>query len=183
MTNRAIEKALKALRRSEVIAYPTEAVWGLGCDPQNELAVRELLRLKQRPVEKGLILVAANIEQFAPYLSKVTPDQYQQLQACWPGFQTWVVPAPDAVPSWLTGCHSGIALRVSTHPVVQALCLAFDGPLVSTSANLAGQPEALTAEQVKNYFPDELAFIVPGDLGAAVGPSSIIDLISGQPLR
>ncbi len=183
MTNTAIENALNALRNGEVIAYPTEAVWGVGCDPQNEQAVRKLLALKQRPVEKGLILVAATIEQFAPYLTQVSPDKYQQLQASWPGFKTWVVPAPNAVPNWLRGDHSSIALRVSAHPAVQALCHAFGGPLVSTSANLAGQPEALTAEQVENYFSDQLAFILPGVLGGAAGPSPIVDLDTGQSLR
>jgi len=183
MTNTSLEKAINVLRNDEVIAYPTEAVWGLGCDPQNELAVRKLLKLKQRPMEKGLILVAATIEQFSPYLSQLSPDQYQQLQASWPGFRTWIVPAPDTVPKWLRGDHSGIALRVSAHPTVQALCLAFGGPLVSTSANLAGQPEALTAEQVENYFSDEVAFILPGALGDAAEPSPIVDLVTGQPLR
>lgn len=182
MFKTALSQAIKTLRDGELIAYPTEAVWGVGCDPLNESAVTKLLTLKQRPVEKGLILVAATIEQFSAYLTDVSREQYQQLQVSWPGFQTWVVPAPDWVPKWLTGDFTGIALRVSTHPVVRELCLEFDGPLVSTSANPAGQPPAMTVRQVKHYFAEQ-ALIVPGELGGADAPSSIIDLVSGQPLR
>lgn len=183
MTDRIISQAVSALRAGGIIAYPTEAVWGLGCDPQNETAGRQLLNLKQRPIEKGLILVAADIEQFAPYLARVSPDQYQQLQASWPGFQTWIVPAPQTVPYWLTGNHQGIALRVSDHPQVRELCQAFGGPIVSTSANPAGQLPAQNLEQVVSYFADELAYILPGALGNASKPSPIIDIVTGQTLR
>jgi len=155
----------------------------LGCDPENEAAVMALLSLKHRPVEKGLILVAANIDQFAPYLTALTTQQYQQLQASWPGFQTWVVPTSKAVPHWLRGNHSGIALRVSAHPLVQALCQSFGGPLVSTSANPSTEPAALDIEQVENYFSDQLAFILPGDVSNAGAPSPIIDIVTGEPLR
>ena len=172
-----------ALRAGAVIGYPTEAVWGLGCDPENEAAVRQLLTLKQRPASKGLILVAASIEQFAPYLTQISADQYQQLQVSWPGFQTWVVPAPQAVPGWLKGDHLGIALRVSAHPVVRELCQGFAGPIVSSSANPAGQPPAQTAEQVTGYFPQGLACLLSGCVGEAPQPSSIIDITSGQVLR
>lgn len=183
MTTSTLEKAVHALRNGEVIAYPTEAVWGLGCDPLNQTAVLKLLSLKQRAVSKGLILIAADIEQFAPYLTELNADQYQQLQASWPGFQSWVVPAPKSVPSWLTGDHPGIALRVSAHPLVRTLCQAFGGPLVSTSANPSGQPAALNLQQVAGYFVDELMCILPGSLGGASKPSSIIDIVTGQPLR
>ncbi len=182
MTDADLHNAVVALRNGELIAYPTEAVWGLGCDPMNEAAVRKLLNLKRRPVEKGLILVAASIKQLEPYLSTINLEQRHQLEASWPGFQTWVVPVPDTVPYWLTGQHSSIALRVSTHPLVQNLCQAFAGPLVSTSANPAGHLPALTAEEVHSYFDDQ-AFIVPGELGGADAPSSIIDLVTGKSLR
>lgn len=183
MTDVLINQAVSRLQAGEVIAYPTEAVWGLGCDPNNEVAVRALLRLKRRPVEKGLILVAASIDQFEPYLTLLTADQHHQLQASWPGFQTWVVPVSETVPVWLKGEHQSIALRVSAHPLVKELCQAFGGPLVSTSANPTGQPAAFQEQQVKDYFNDELAFVLSGDLGGADSPSSIIDIVSGKPIR
>ena len=103
MTDTLIQQAVQTLRDGGVIAYPTEAVWGLGCDPANEAAVKALLALKLRPVEKVLILIAVDIEQMAPYLKDVNNSQYQQLLDSWPGFQTWIVPAPETVPVWVKG--------------------------------------------------------------------------------
>jgi len=183
MTATPIEKAVRALREGSVIAYPTEAVWGLGCDPKNRLAVEKLLALKQRPVAKGLILVAANIDQLAPFFGNVTDAQYQLLEASWPGFTTFIVPASKHVPAWIKGDFESVALRVSAHPLVRELCQAFAGPLVSTSANRAGQPPAQSLEQVVNIFSHELAFVLPGQLGGAQKPSPIVDIDSGQVLR
>ena len=178
-----LSQAVAALNHGEVIAYPTEAVWGVGCDPNNESAVQRLLALKQRPVEKGVILIAASIDQFEPYLSLISSAQREQLEQTWPGFQTWVVPVTDDVPYWLRGIHSSIALRVSAHTVVRDLCHRFGGALVSTSANLAGQPEAKTVQDVQHYFGDRLGCIVAGDLGGEDKPSPITDLQTGRSLR
>lgn len=178
-----IERIARLLADGQLVAYPTEAVWGLGCDPQNASAVNALLRLKQRPVDKGLILVAASIEQFAPYLSEVTPAQRQQLEDSWPGPVTWLVPDRGFAPAWIRGQHSSVALRVSAHPVVAALCRAFGGPIVSTSANRAGMPEARDAATVVQQFGDELAAIAPGEVGEAAKPTEIRDLLTGVVLR
>src|SRR5690606_18310794 len=135
-------EAATALRSGGVIAYPTEAVWGLGCDPRNEAAVLRLLALKQREVDKGLILVGASEAQLTPYIDMLALDAAQRaaVLASWPGPHTWIVPASTQAPAWITGTHTGIAVRVSAHPTVIALCDAFGGALVSTSANRAGEP-------------------------------------------
>ena len=178
-----LDQAVSAIRAGGVIAYPTEAVWGLGCDPRNLVAVEKLLAIKQRSMAKGLIVVAANIEQLRPFLGDLTADQYQMLQAHWPGFTTFIVPASQQVPEWIKGDFESVALRVSAHPLVCELCEAFAGPLVSTSANLAGQAPAQSFEQVLTLFSPILDFVLPGDLGNASKPSSIIDISSGQVLR
>lgn len=183
MTVTPVEKAALVLRKGGVIAYPTEAVWGLGCDPENQAAVEKLLALKQRPMAKGLILVAANIDQLVPYFGDLTTEQYQLLEASWPGFTTFIVPASKQVPAWITGDFESIALRVSAHPLVRELCQVFAGPLVSTSANLAGQSPAQSFDQVIEHFSSALDFVLPGDLGDASKPSPIIDISSGQILR
>lgn len=179
----SIQQAVSAIRAGSVIAYPTEAVWGLGCDPQNRAAVEKLLAIKQRSMAKGLILVAANIEQLTPFFGDLSADQYQLLQANWPGFTTFIVPASPQVPKWITGDFDSIALRVSAHPLVRELCEVFTGPLVSTSANLSGQPPAQNFDQVVTTFSNGVDFILPGDLGDASKPSPIIDIQSGQVLR
>jgi len=115
-------------------------VCGFGCDPDNAAAVLQLLTLKQRDLAKGLLLVAATIEQLEPYLTALSAAQLQRLRSSWPAPLTWLVPNHGVAPDWICGSHSGVALRVSAHPLVAKLCRAFGGPLVSTSANPAGVP-------------------------------------------
>lgn len=166
-----------------MIAYPTEGVWGLGCAPESTSAVQRLLEIKQRPKEPGLILVAAEIEQFEPYLSGITPDQRKKLEARWPGPVTFVVPDTGFCPEIIKGHHTTVALRVSAHPIVRALCRLKQGPLVSTSANRRGEPPAMSQGEVFAMFGDLLDFVIPGALGGAAGPSEIVDLVSGRVLR
>ncbi|MDB6163409.1 MAG: tRNA threonylcarbamoyladenosine biosynthesis protein RimN [Xanthomonadaceae bacterium] len=180
-----IAEAVAALRRGAVIAYPTEAVWGLGCDPFDEGAVLRLLALKQRPVDKGLILVAAARDAFAPLLDwhALSDECREAVFATWPGPHTWVVPAGDRVPRWITGRHDGVAVRVSAHPVVVALCAAFGGPLVSTSANPAGLPAPRTRTDITEDLIDSLDGWVAGDTGGLAAPTDIRDARSGAILR
>nr|WP_269783528.1 Sua5/YciO/YrdC/YwlC family protein [Marinibactrum halimedae] len=165
-----------------VIAYPTEAVWGLGCDPYDAHAVGDILRLKSRPVEKGVILVAGSMDQMSPFLEGLSPSQLDTLEATWPGPHTWVIPRNRWVPYWISGQHDSVAVRVSAHPVVRALCDQFGGPIVSTSANPAGMREARTPWMVKRYFGRDV-YVTPGVVGASAKPSTISDLVSGRVLR
>lgn len=175
--------AAKALARGELIAYPTEAVWGLGCDPANGEALTALLRLKQRDPAKGVILVAADIAQFAPWLEGLPTALHAPLVSSWPGPHTWLVPDNGYSHPLVRGGHDRVALRVSAHPLVAELCHAFGGPIVSTSANPAGQPPARKASEVAAYFGTGLAGLVEGELGGRDAPSTIRDLLSGRLLR
>lgn len=182
-TSPAIKDAVLALQRGGVIAYPTEAVFGLGCDPSSEPAVRRILALKNRPVSQGLILVASHFHQLEEYLALVPPDRLQRALDTWPGPYTWLIPARKRVPRWLRGDHATLAVRVSAHPVVRALCDALGMPIVSTSANPSGQPPARTAEEVRRYFGDALDVIVPGEVGGRAAPTEIRDLMTGEVVR
>ncbi|MEM8659979.1 MAG: L-threonylcarbamoyladenylate synthase [Pseudomonadota bacterium] len=166
-----------------VIACPTEAVWGLSCDPQNSDAVNRLLAIKGRPVSKGLILVAADEQQLAPLLTDLSDDQRQQLSASWPGPNTWLIPHRGLVKPWVHGEHDTVAVRVTDHPVVAALCLAWGSPLVSTSANPAGKEPPKAQAEIDNYFGKTLDYIVPGATGDLDRPTQIRDLASGEVLR
>jgi|TARA_B110000305_G_C19464287_1_gene656709 L-threonylcarbamoyladenylate synthase len=166
-----------------VIAYPTEGVWGFGCSPDSEQAVQRILRIKQRSVDQGLILVAASMDQFAPYLDNLSQAHIERLSQSWPGPVTFLVPDQGISPVFIRGAHTTVALRVSSHPVVQSLCRMLGGPMVSTSANRSGDPAALTAREVTEQFAAEVDFIIPGALGGQTGPSEIIDLITGQVFR
>ncbi|PMR71269.1 L-threonylcarbamoyladenylate synthase [Halomonas heilongjiangensis] len=178
-----LETTVATLRAGGVIAYPTEAVWGLGCDPDNDEALARLLRLKQRDPAKGMILVAANIGQFAPWLEGVPLELQASLVASWPGPHTWLVPDNGRSHALLRGGHDRVALRVSAHPLVVELCTAFGKPIVSTSANKASEPPAMSADAVRTIFGDQLDALVEGELGGLERPSTIRDLITGRVLR
>jgi L-threonylcarbamoyladenylate synthase len=177
-----VQQAAQVVRQGGVIAYPTEAVWGLGCDPWNMEAVYRLLALKARPVDKGLILVAADIAQFNFLLADLPRSWRAQLQLSWPGPNTWLVPHQGRLPERITGRHDSVALRVSDHPLVRALC-ALTGPLVSTSANPAGRPAARSRLRVEQYFPGQLDAVLGGALGGRKNPSLIRDLRTGRVIR
>lgn len=179
----SLEEAVAALRAGGVIAYPTEAVWGLGCNPDDEQALARLLRLKARDPAKGMILVAASIGQFAPWLEGLPFELHAPLAASWPGPATWLVPDNGRSHPLVRGDHDRVALRVSDHPLVVTLCEAFGGPVVSTSANRAGEPPAMSAEAVRDAFGNELDAIVDAPLGGLQRPSTIRDLITGRVLR
>lgn len=180
-----ITGVIAALRRGGVIAYPTEAVWGLGCDPRNQAAVLRLLALKQRPVDKGLILIAADEAQLAPYIdmNKLDDTQRLALRASWPGPNTWIVPASPDAPQWITGAHTGIAVRVSAHPTVIALCNAFGGALVSTSANRAGEPAPSSRDALDPAVVAGVDAVTVGETGGLLRPTAIRDARSGELLR
>lgn len=177
-----VKRIAQIVRQGGVVAYPTEAVWGLGCDPWNGDAVERLLALKDRPLHKGLILVADNIRQFDFLLEDLPERWVDRLASTWPGPNTWLVPHQDRLPAWITGQHNSVALRVSDHPLVRDLC-ALTGPLVSTSANPAGRPSARSRLRVEQYFHDQLDGVLGGALGGRRNPSLIRDLQTGDVVR
>lgn len=178
-----INRAVAALRRGGVIAYPTEAVWGLGCDPFDRQAVLRILELKRRRLGMGLIMVAADIAQFEPFLQGLSAQQRNTLQSSWPGPQTWLVPNNGRVPYWVSGGRDTLALRVTDHPVAAALCRAFGGPLISTSANPHGRPAATSRLRVELYFHRCLDALVAGPLGGLDKPTPIKNLLTGETIR
>ena len=180
-----IPQAAAALRRGGVTAYPTEAVWGLGCDPFDATAVRRLLAIKQREESKGLILIAANLAQVEPLIEAgaLPAERLLAVLASWPGPHTWLMPCTAAVPAWVRGAHSTQALRVSAHPAVIALCEAFGGPLVSTSANLAGEEPAREADALAPALLDRIDGVLDGRTGTLAAPTPIRDAATGVVLR
>ncbi|SIO16738.1 translation factor SUA5 [Sulfurivirga caldicuralii] len=185
MNRLSCEQGAAALQAGEIIAYPTEGVMGLGCDPCNEAAVMRLLALKRRPIEKGLILVGADLEQLRPLMdaSRIEADHWARLSAGWPGPVTFVVPASERVPAWIRGRFVSVALRASAHPVVQRLCREFGGPIVSTSANLSGEAPARACDELSPELLQHLAGCVAGAIGDLQGPTPIIDVLTGRTLR
>ena len=178
-----LDLACHALAAGGVIAYPTEGVWGLGCEPLNLHACRRVLALKHRAAAKGFILIASEFAQVAPFLAPVAPARLAPVKASWPGAVTWLLPAASWVPRHLTGGRDTLAIRVTAHPVASALCARYGGPIVSTSANASGRRPARSALQVQRQFGARLDYLLPGELGGLAGPTPIRDLASGRAVR
>jgi L-threonylcarbamoyladenylate synthase len=174
---------VRTLRAGGVVAYPTEAVYGLGCDPFNEQAALRLLAVKGRSPDKGLILIASTFEQLEPLLLPQSEETMAPVLATWPGPITWILPARPRVPAWLTGANDGLAVRVTAHPVAARLCAGFGAPLISTSANASGRPPARNALQARRALGRRVDYVLSGATGGAARPSEIRDGRDGRLLR
>ena len=175
-------EAAALLRAGGVLAYPTEAVFGLGCDPDNRTAFDTIFVLKQRPPEQGVLLIASDFEQIADWIA-APPQAIARAQPTWPGPHTWIFPRSPRVPEWVAGGHSGIALRITAHPIAAALCRAFGGPIVSTSANVHGQPPARSANECEAMFGSALDGMLQGETGGLQRPTPIADAVTGAIIR
>ena len=176
-------RAAQVVRTGGVVAYPTESVFGLGCDPSNEAAVRRILAIKRRPEEKGLILIAANLEQLTPFLAPLTAELLARVEPTWPGPVTWTLPARPETPRWLRGEHDTLAVRVTAHALTRALCEAADMALVSTSANYAGHEPARDGDSVVRELGDAVDLLLDGPTDGRAQPTEIRDGKDGTILR
>ena len=185
MTTSELDACVAALRAGGVVAYPTESVYGLGCDPENPAAFDRLFAIKRRPPTQGVLLIAADFADVERYidLDAVPDEAMRRALATWPGPHTWIFPRSPSTPPWLAGAHAGIALRVTAHPLAAELCRAFGGALVSTSANRHGEPPARTAESVRDALGDEIDAVLNGSVGGLERPTPIRDAISGDTVR
>lgn len=173
--------AVAALDAGEVIAYPTDTVYGLGCRPDAGEALDALGLLKQRDASKGLILIAAEESQLRPWVD-LPAAQLAELARGWPAPLTWVVPATEAVGDAVTGGRDTVAVRIPDHALSRALCRAAGSALVSTSANRSGEPPLRDASAVRAAFGDALVVVVDGACGGGA-PSEIRDFATGAVLR
>jgi L-threonylcarbamoyladenylate synthase len=174
-----LTRAATIVRAGGIVAYATEYCFGLGCDPLNRNAVLRLLRLKRRPLAKGLIVLAADEAQLIPFIMDIPAA----VRASWPGPHTWLLPARPGVPGWVIGRHDKIAVRVTAHPQAAALCRAAGMAIVSTSANRAGEVPARTDREVARRFGKRVDYILPGNVGDAPAPTPIRDALTGRLVR
>ena len=196
----SIEQAATKLKQGQLLAYPTESVWGIGCDAYNETGVSRILSIKQRPIDKGMIVITDSIARIDPLLACLSPRQRQQVLDSWDTkttldnnqAQTWLLPIPQVlnrpIPSWITGEHDSVAVRVIAHPLIAQLCSQMVstanpfGFIVSTSCNPSGQPPATNRAEAFAYFGDEIGYLDAPTLGY-IKPSQIRDALTGQTIR
>ena len=204
----SVIQAAHWLKKGQLLAYPTESVWGIGCDPFSQQAVMQLLTIKQRPIEKGMIVVTDNTSRLTELLECLTAVERQTVLDSWQAdsinatarqAHTWVLPIPKnlpiTIPSWITGAHDSVAVRVIDHPLVKQLCaqmVSVSNPygfVVSTSCNPSGQPPALSLNEAKRYFLDahlhlnqSVGYLQGETLGYQL-PSQIGDALTGEIIR
>ncbi len=176
------QNAIDYLNEGKIIGYPTEGVYGLGCDPWNESSISRINKIKKRETGKVFLLVASNIKQLIKLIDINNIDS--RVIRSWPGHTTWLIPAKRGVPKWLVDKKSGlIAIRVSEHPTIVKLCNEFGKPIISTSANLSGNYEIMNQSDFEETFSDVVDYFVEGNLGNSGKPSIIINMITGEKLR
>ncbi len=178
-----MQRAADALLAGGVVAYPTEAVYGLGCLPMEVDAIMRVLTIKNRSVEKGLILIGAEFEQLQSMVRMPGAALTRRILASWPGPVTWLLPAAPGVPHWLTGGSGALAVRVTDHPLAAQLCRSCDSALVSTSANRAGRSPLMSALAVRRQLGREVDYVLAGPLGGRARPSEIRDGRTGKVIR
>ena len=172
-------RATRILNQGGIVAYATEYCFGLGCDPHNCNAVYRLLRIKRRPISKGLIVIGADIGQFTPYVERFP----REVLATWPGPHTWLLTPCPGVPRWITGHHARIAVRVTAHPQAAALCRTVGMAIVSTSANRTRESPVRNCREVLRRFGNDVDYVLRGRVGDAPAPTPIRDAITGDLVR
>lgn len=204
-----ISQAARWLKEGELLCYPTESVWGIGCDAYNEQAVQQILSIKNRPIDKGMIVITDSVARIMPMLHHpmIEASMRQKIIDSWQvsakisdmtppmqQAQTWLLPInSDAdsqviIPQWITGKHSSVAVRVIAHPLIRQLCQQLVsthnpyGLLVSTSCNPSTKTPAKTLDEAIDYFSDK-CFYLEGQTLGYTQPSQINDGISGELIR
>lgn len=193
-----LNSACDWLQDGKLLAYPTEAVWGLGCDPFNEVAVEQILAIKQRAMAKGMIVLTPNLEAISDFLAPLSKTHQQRIVESWENSHhhrqaaTWLLPIPTnltvKIPPWITGDHASLAIRLIEQPSINKLCQQLISPinpygfLISTSCNPSGLPPAITISEAQAYFADSIGYLDDTTLGFTQ-PSQIRDAMTGEILR
>ena len=173
-----IAYAAHLIRTGQVVAIPTDTLYGLAADPFNLNAVDQIYRIKGRAWHKALLLLVSSIEQAEDLAANIPEAFYALARRFWPGPLTLVIPASSRLPRKITGNTGKVALRFPNAKIPVALIRELGIPLTGTSANLAGLAGCSRAAEVQNQFGDRLPLIVDGGDSGANLPSTIVDVSS-----
>jgi L-threonylcarbamoyladenylate synthase len=184
MVENQILKAVELLRQGNLVAFPTDTVYGLGADARNEQAILKVFELKQRPFDRPLIVHIPNLEHLAIWANAdyLKQDVFKLVEIFWPGPLTIVVKKSSLVSDLITAGQDNIAIRIPNHPIALELLKTFDSGIVGTSANLSGNISNVTGKQVAEEFNN---IFILDDCGAGCSKtgvgSTIISLVA-QPV-
>ncbi len=171
-----VARAVAYLAEGQVIAYPTETIYGLGADVLERKAVKRIYDLKARDYGLPISILVADLAMLREVVSEVTDRALQLARRFWPGPLTILFPASEAIPKGLVTNTGKVGVRVSSHPVAAAIVNAFGRPITTTSANLSGFPPSLSVRHVQKYFGDRLPCIVDGGDCEPSRGSTVVDI-------
>lgn len=175
-----IEKAAEILKKGGLVAFPTDTVYGLGADAFNPRAVERIFQIKNRPKNLPLPVLIAAVEQLSVLANPIPEVAWFLIKRFWPGGLTLVLNRADSVPSHLCPGLS-IGIRLPNHPICLALIRHAGNPIIGTSANLSGQPAALTAAEVAQQLGSKVDFILDGGKCPGGKESTVVDVTREPP--
>jgi L-threonylcarbamoyladenylate synthase len=178
-----VSRAARIVLAGGVISYPTEAVFGLGCLPENRAAVERVLAIKRRSWRKGLLLIGSELAQLEQFVVLPTEPRLSEVLAGWPGPVTWVLRARPYAPRWISGGRDSVAVRLTDHPLARELCAAAGHALVSTSANVSRRPPLRDLRVLRRELGPKVDYVLAGPLGGLAKPTVIKDGSTGKILR
>jgi L-threonylcarbamoyladenylate synthase len=178
----ALNRFAHAVSKGAVFGYPTDTIWGFGCHPLIASSVARILRIKDRSPDKGLILLSSKVEYCLNYVA-LDSGQLEPLLRATDHPTTWLVPASMDCPAWIRGNYPTVAIRITSHPLLEFLCDRLQAPIVSTSANRSGKATVRNSVQMHKQFGAELDFIVSGFATGSNRPSEIKSLLDRTTIR
>ena len=176
-----IEEAVNVLKKGGIVVYPTETVYGIGCDPFNRIAYERVQHLKGR-TKKQMLLLACSLSQVEQFTGRLANIPRRLAHEFWPGPLTMVIKPRNEMPEYLYGDSGGVAFRITSHPIAAAISKNFGYPMTSTSANITGKPPVETYEEALNMFGKDVSIVIENNIPLNGTPSTVIDLTSGKPL-
>jgi L-threonylcarbamoyladenylate synthase len=181
VNNKSIQLARRLLREGEVVAFPTDTVYGVGANAFERVAVRQIFEAKRRPADMALPVFITQIDDLNQVAHSVPNHAWAFLQHFWPGALTVILPKAPRLPDIVTAGGNTVAVRLPDHPLCIELVVKHGRPLAVTSANLSGQPAPTTAQQVAHQLGGRIPLILDGGPTPTSRPSSIVDLSVSPP--
>jgi len=172
-----------AIVKGKIIAYPTESVFGIGCDPENEQSINKIIEIKNRGKQKGLIIIADEVKKLSKFIHKDYLDLFIKKSDIESKPTTWIVPSSKHVLNLVKGEDSSVALRITQHPIASRICKYSNKAIISTSANISSKTPAKNSNEILMQFGEEIDIIVDGRVGDSIKPTQIVDLITNKVIR
>ena len=173
-------RAVDALKRGEVIVFPTETFYGLGADVFNESAVERVVSLKGRDPENPISIIATDREMLRDVVTDVPTAARKLIDRFWPGPLTLVLPGKKNLPAPLLNQYGGVGVRISSHPLAASLTRELGHPITATSANPSGKEPARTVAEAKSYFSGRLEVFLDGGRLEGRKGSTVVEIVRGK---